>query len=72
MKAGSVQRDEKSAKTTAELVRQFQTRFAKAMEISEAVIDDVLSYITILQRSRSLHAFQGFLSVDFLILRVVR
>ncbi len=44
MKAVFVQRDEKSAKTkAADLVRQFQTRFAKAMEIFEARIDDVLS-----------------------------
>jgi putative transposase len=46
MKAVFVQRDEKSAKTkAADLVRQFQTRFAKAMEIFEAGIDDVLSYL---------------------------
>jgi len=46
MKAVFVQRDEKSAKTkAAELVRQFQTRFAKAMEVFEAGIDDVLSYL---------------------------
>lgn len=46
MKAVFVQRDEKSAKAkAAELVRQFQTRFAKAMEIFEAGIDDVLSYL---------------------------
>jgi putative transposase len=46
MKAVFVQRDEKSAKAKAgELVRQFQTRFAKAMEIFEAGIDDVLSYL---------------------------
>jgi len=46
MKAVFVQRDEKSAKTKAsDLVRQFQTRFAKAMEIFEAGIDDVLSYL---------------------------
>src|SRR5271169_2040851 len=45
MKAVFVQRDEKSAKTkAADLVRQFQARFAKAMEIFEAGIDDVLSY----------------------------
>ncbi|HEX4320412.1 MAG TPA: IS256 family transposase [Acidobacteriaceae bacterium] len=46
MKAVLVQRDEKSAKAkAAELARQFQTRFAKAMEIFEAGIDDVLSYL---------------------------
>ena len=46
MKAVFVQRDEKSAKTkAADLVRQFQSRFAKAMEIFEAGIDDVLSYL---------------------------
>ena len=46
MKAVFVQRDEKSAKTkAAELVRQFQARFAKAMEIFEAGIEDVLSYL---------------------------
>jgi len=45
MKAVFVQRDEKSAKAkAADLVRQFQNRFAKAMEIFEAGIDDVLSY----------------------------
>lgn len=44
MKAVFVQRDEKSAQVkAAELVRQFQARFAKAMEIFEAGIDDVLS-----------------------------
>jgi transposase-like protein len=46
MKAVFVQRDEKSAKAkAAELGRQFQTRFAKAMEIFEAGMDDVLSYL---------------------------
>lgn len=46
MKAVFVQRDKKSAETKAsDLVRQFQTRFAKAMEIFEAGIDDVLSYL---------------------------
>jgi len=46
MKAVFVQRDEKSAKAKAtDLARQFQTRFAKAMEIFEAGIDDVLSYL---------------------------
>jgi transposase-like protein len=46
MKAVFVQRDEKSAKAKAdELVRQFQPRFPKAMEIFEAGIDDVLSYL---------------------------
>lgn len=46
MRAVFVQRDEKSAKVKAgELARQFQGRFAKAMEIFEAGIDDVLSYL---------------------------
>jgi len=46
MKAVFVQRDEKSANSKAgELVRQFQARFAKAMEVFEAGIDDVLSYL---------------------------
>jgi len=46
MKAVFVQRDEKSAKTkAADLVKQFQTRFAKAMDVFEAGIDDVLSYL---------------------------
>jgi putative transposase len=46
MKAVFVQRDEKSAKAkAAELVRQFQARFGKAMETFEAGIDDVLSYL---------------------------
>lgn len=46
MKAVFVQRDKKSAKGKAEeLARQFQSRFAKAMEIFEAGIDDVLSYL---------------------------
>jgi transposase-like protein len=46
MKAVFVQRDEKSAKVkAADLVRQFQNRFAKAMEVFEAGIDDVLSYL---------------------------
>jgi putative transposase len=46
MKAVFVQRDEKSAKAkAAELVRLFQARFAKAMEIFEAGVDDVLSYL---------------------------
>ncbi len=46
MKAVFVQRDEKSAKAmAAEVVRQFQNRYAKAMEIFEAGIDDVLSYL---------------------------
>lgn len=46
MKAVFVQRDEKSAKAKAgELVRQFQGRFSKAMEVFEAGIDDVLSYL---------------------------
>ena len=46
MKAVFVQRDEKSAKgKAAELARQFQGRFPKAMEVFEAGIDDVLSYL---------------------------
>lgn len=46
MKAVFVQRDEKSAKVkAADVMRQFQNRFAKAMEIFEAGIDDVLSYL---------------------------
>ncbi|MBX9602482.1 MAG: IS256 family transposase [Bryobacteraceae bacterium] len=46
MKAVFVQRDEKSAKAkAAEVVRQLQSRFAKAMEVFEAGIDDVLSYL---------------------------
>jgi transposase-like protein len=46
MKAVFVQRDEKSAKTkAADVVRQFQTRFAKAMDIFESGIDDALSYL---------------------------
>jgi transposase-like protein len=45
MKAVFVQRDEKSAKSkAAELVKQWQSRFPKAMEIFEAGVDDVLSY----------------------------
>lgn len=46
MKAVFVQRDEKSAKAkAAEMTRQFQSRFAKAMEIFESGVDDVLSYL---------------------------
>ena len=46
MKGVFVQRDEKSAKAkAAELIKQFQARFAKAMDIFEAGIDDVLSYL---------------------------
>lgn len=46
MKAVFVQRDEKSAQAkAANLVRQFQNRFGKAMEIFEAGVDDVLSYL---------------------------
>jgi transposase-like protein len=46
MKAVFVQRDEKSAKAkAADVMRQFQSRFGKAMEIFEAGIDDVLSYL---------------------------
>jgi len=53
MKAVFVQRDEKSAKAkAADLVRQFQARFAKAMEIFDAGIDDVLSYLHYPHRTR--------------------
>jgi transposase-like protein len=46
MKSVFVQRDEKSAKAkAADLVKQFQSRFAKAMDIFEAGVDDVLSYL---------------------------
>jgi transposase-like protein len=46
MKGVFVQRDEKSAKSkAAELVKQFQGRFAKAMDAFEAGVDDVLSYL---------------------------
>ncbi len=46
MKAVFVQRDEKSAKAkAADLIRQFQNRFPKAMEVFEAGADDVLSYL---------------------------
>jgi putative transposase len=46
MKAVFVQRDENSAKAkAADLVRHFQARFHKAMEVFEAGIDDVLSYL---------------------------
>jgi putative transposase len=54
MKAVFVQRDKKSAETkAADLVRQLQTRFAKAMEIFEAGIDDVLSYLHYPQSHRT-------------------
>jgi putative transposase len=54
MKAVFVQRDEKSAKgKAAEVVRQFQNRFAKAMEIFESGIDDVLSYLHYPQSHRT-------------------
>lgn len=54
MKAVFVQRDEKSAKAkAADLVKQFQTRFAKAMEIFEAGVDDVLSYLHYSQSHRT-------------------
>ena len=53
MKAVFVQRDEKSAKAEAgDLVRSFQPPFGKAMEIFEAGIDDVLSYLQYPQRHR--------------------
>lgn len=54
MKAVFVQRDQKSAEAkAADLVRQFQARFAKAMEIFEAGIDDVLSYLHYPQHHRT-------------------
>lgn len=54
MKAVLVQRDEKSAKAkAADVVRQFQSRFPKAMEIFEAGIDDVLSYLHYPQSHRT-------------------
>ena len=54
MKAVFVQRDKKSAETkAADLVHQFQTRFAKAMEILEAGIADVLSYLHYPQSHRT-------------------
>ena len=46
MKAVFVQRDEKSAQAkAAEVIRLFQHRFPKAMEILESGLDDVLSYL---------------------------
>lgn len=46
MKAVFVQRDGKSAREkAAEVVRQFESRYRKAMEIFEAGVDDVLSYL---------------------------
>jgi putative transposase len=46
MKAVFVQRDEPSAKAkAAEVIALFQKRFPKAMEIFEAGVDDVLSYL---------------------------
>src|SRR5215472_11419055 len=46
MKAVFVKRDKKSAKAkAADMVRRFQNRFAKAIEIFEAGIDDGLSYL---------------------------
>jgi putative transposase len=54
MKAVFVQRDEKSAKAKAtELVRQFQSRFTKAMEVFEAGVEDVLSYLHYAQPHRT-------------------
>lgn len=54
MKAVFVQRDEKSAKAkAADLVRQFQGRFAKAMEVFESGVDDVLSYLHYAQPHRT-------------------
>jgi len=54
MKAVFVQRDEKSAKAKAgEVVRQFQSRFPKALEILEAGIDNVLSYLHYPQSHRT-------------------
>jgi len=59
MKAVFVQRDEKSARAkAAEVVRQFQNRYGKAMEIFEAGLDDVLSYLhSLLSKTR--HAGSG-------------
>lgn len=46
MKAVFVQRDEETAKTkTAGVIRQFQKRFAKAMEIFENGVEDALRYL---------------------------
>lgn len=46
MKAVFVQRDGKSAREkAAEVVRQFESRYRKAMEIFDAGVDDVLSYL---------------------------
>lgn len=54
MKAVFVQRDEKSAKAkAADVVRQFQSRFSKAMEVFEVGIDDVLSYLHYAQSHRT-------------------
>ncbi len=54
MKAVFVQRDEKSAKAKAsEMVRHFQSRFVKAMEVFEAGIEDVLSYLHYPQSHRT-------------------
>jgi transposase-like protein len=54
MKAVFVQRDEKSAKAkAAELIQHFQGRFAKAMEIFEGGIEDVLSYLHYPQSHRT-------------------
>ena len=54
MKAVFVQRDEASAKSKAgEVAGQFQKRFPKAMEIFEAGIDDVLSYLHYPQSHRT-------------------
>jgi len=54
MKAVFVQRDDSSAKAkAADLVKQFQSRFPKAMEVFEAGIDDVLSYLHYPQSHRT-------------------
>lgn len=46
MKAVFVQRDSASARAKAEeLVQRFRARFSKAMEVFEAGVDDVLSYL---------------------------
>jgi putative transposase len=46
MKAVFVQRDEPSAQAKgAELIQRFRARFPKAMEVFEAGLDDVLSYL---------------------------
>ena len=49
-----VQRDEKSGKAkAAEVIRQLQNRFAKAIEIFETGIDEVLNYLHYPPRHRT-------------------